>query len=45
MSKIKFDETDCHKVIKEIESHFGVKLSPVGNAESTGWVFSARYNK
>jgi len=30
MANPKFDETDRRKVIAEIESHFGVKLSPVG---------------
>ena len=47
MPKIKFDETDRYVVIKKIESHFGVKLSPVGNRRKylqdqnkrTFWVF------
>lgn len=47
MPNIKFDETDRHKVIEEIESHFGVKLSRVGNRRKylqdqnkrTFWVF------
>jgi len=47
MSKIKFDETDRYQVIKEIESYFGVKLSPVGSRRKylqdqnkrTFWVF------
>jgi len=30
MPSLKFDETDRQKVISEIESHFGVRLSPVG---------------
>jgi len=43
----KFDETDRRKVIAEIETHFGVKLSPVGTRRKylqdqtrrTFWVF------
>jgi len=47
MSNMKFDEADRNKVIAEIETHFGVKLSPVGNRKKylqdqnkrTFWVF------
>ena len=47
MSSMKFDETDRRKVIAEIESHFGVKLSPVGSRRKylqdqnkrTFWIF------
>jgi hypothetical protein len=31
MAKLKFDETDRQKVIEAVESHFKVKLTPVGN--------------
>lgn len=47
MTKQKFDESDRENVIKEIESCFGVKLSPVGTRKKylkdqnrrTFWVF------
>lgn len=47
MTNPRFDETDRHKVIAEIELHFGIKLSPVGTRRKylrdqnkrTFWVF------
>lgn len=47
MANPKFDETDRRKVIAEIQSHFGVKLTPVGTRRKylrdqnnrTFWVF------
>lgn len=47
MTKLKFDETDRRKVIAELQSHFGVKLSRVGTRRKylrdennrTFWVF------
>jgi hypothetical protein len=47
MANPRFDETDRRKVIAEIQSHYGVKLSPVGTRRKylrdqnnrTFWVF------
>lgn len=47
MKTAKFDETDRHRVISEVEKHFGIKLSRFGNyrkflKDSAGksyWVF------
>lgn len=47
MANLKFDETDRRKVIAELQSHYGVKLTPVGTrrkylrdqSNRTFWVF------